>query len=616
MTEQIVLNEVYDLGTPGSPGKTDLIEKHQTLAFSGQVNPAGKFEVLAITAGSGNGWEFSEDVLKGSLSLWDGANCFVDHSFWGMHSVRDLAGTFNAPTWDEERKGIKLELTTSGPSGELVDQLGRELLREGEPKPNVGFSADVYFTSKGRQVVQITRVASLDLVINPARGGAFVRALNSIIGAPPAPYSLPVFQAGGLKGDLMTEPTTGQATPPAQTSELDAMRQLLQVQQEQAQLAKEAKAAKAVRIQMCAYLLDSGLAASKLPTPMQDHVRAQFVGKLFEPTELSTAIDSARELVSQLSGAASIVGPQIRGMFNSEDQLQAAVDDLLGAPREKGSESAKVARLSGIRELYLMLTGDDDLHGGYYPSHARLATTADFTGLVKNALNKIVANQWGELGRAGYDWWQRVSIQESFQSLSGITGTLVGTVGTLPVVAEGAEYTELSVGDSPETASFVKYGGYIPLTLELIDRDETRKLRAYPRELANAGLRRLSALVAAIFTDNAGIGPTLADTGALFNNTAVTTAGGHANLLVTALSGAEWEVVSAAVYNQPMLIKNAAGLYGTGPKMALNPKYCLVPRALELTAKRIFYPQWTYEATFFSDNVQRGEQGDVVTVPE
>jgi hypothetical protein len=109
-----------------------------------------------------------------------------------------------------------------------------------------------------------------------------------------------------------------------------------------------------------------------------------------------------------------------------------------------------------------MLTGDDELHGGYYPSRARLATTADFTGLVKNALNKIVANQWSELGRAGYDWWQRVTVQEQFASVNDITGTLMGTVGTLPSVAEGAEYTELAIGDSPETASFTKYGGYIP----------------------------------------------------------------------------------------------------------------------------------------------------------
>jgi hypothetical protein len=143
-----------------------------------------------------------------------------------------------------------------------------------------------------------------------------------------------------------------------------------------------------------------------------------------------------------------------------------------------------------------------------------------------------------------------------------------------------------------------------------------RKLRQYPRELAKAGLRKISALVAAVFTDNSGTGPTMADTGALFNATAVTTAGGHANLLTTALSAAEWEVVSTAVYNQPLLIAQEAGYYGTGPKMAINPKYLVVPRALELTAKQILYPAWSYTDNKHSENLQQGQQGDVVVVPE
>ena len=41
---------------------------------------------------------------------------------------------------------------------------------------------------------------------------------------------------------------------------------------------------------------------------------------------------------------------------------------------------------------------------------------------------------------------------EHFDSLNAITGILVGTVGALPDVAEDGEYTELTVGDSPETA--------------------------------------------------------------------------------------------------------------------------------------------------------------------
>ena len=406
-------------------------------------------------------------------------------------------------------------------------------------------------------------------------------------------------------------------TSAALESDAEALRTLLGVQQEQARLAEEAEKAKAIRVQMCSYLLESGLGAARLPQAMTDQVRKQFSGKVFEPADLQTAIEDARQLVSDLTASLVVNGPgRIHGMFTQEEHLQLAVDDLLGVPRDPASQGQKVSRLSGVRELYMMLTGDYDLHGGFFRDRAQLATTADFTGLVKNAMNKIVVNKWAEMGRAGYNWWERVTSVEHFNSLQSITGTLVGTVGSLPTVAEGAEYTELAVGDSPETASFSKYGGYIPLTLELIDRDETRKLASYPRELAMAGLRKISELVAAVFTDNSDVGPTMADTGALFNATAVTTAGGHANLLTTALAAAEWEVVCTAVYNQPQLIKQAAGLYGTGPKMAINPRYCLVPRTLQLTAKKILYPSLENAANITSENMQMGQPNDVVTVPE
>ena len=92
-------------------------------------------------------------------------------------------------------------------------------------------------------------------------------------------------------------------------------------------------------------------------------------------------------------------------MFSTEDQVKAAVDDLLGAPRDPGQESLHAARLTGIKELYMMLTGDRDLYGGYYADRVQLAVSATFPGLVKNALNKIIANEWSLLGAAGYDWW-------------------------------------------------------------------------------------------------------------------------------------------------------------------------------------------------------------------
>ena len=80
----------------------------------------------------------------------------------------------------------------------------------------------------------------------------------------------------------------------------------------------------------------------------------------------------------------------------------------------------------------------------------------------------------------------------------------------LPDVGEGEAYTELPISDSSETGAWTKYGGYIGLTLEMFERDETHRLRQYPRKLASATLRRISALVGNIFTANSGTGPDMA----------------------------------------------------------------------------------------------------------
>ena len=590
--------------------ESEYITEHQIkLNASGKVLEPGKFEVLCITAGNGNGWDFPADVLKASLALWEGAHCFIDHA-WFSRSLRDLAGQVLDPVWDEDANGIRATLKAFGPGGEVLTAFGREVTQEDNP-PKVGFSADVLFTANGKKVKQILRVQSVDLVYNPARGGAFLRALNQTI------------YANG--GNTMPEPEVKTTNTPAEQPEpalaklqqdQEAMRQMLGEQERQTKLEKALEEAQKTRLQMCEYLLESGLSASKLPNPVQARIRAQFKGKIFEAAELQAAIEDSRTMLSELTAGQSVAGPgRISSMFNEQDKLQAAVDDLFDAPREEKLKSLDVPNLTGVRELYLMLTGDRDLHGGFYPDRVQLATTADFTGLVKNALNKIVINTWEQLGRAGYNWWQNIAVTEHFTSLQSITGTLIGTVGDLPVVAEGAAYTELSVGDSPETASFIKYGGYIPLTLELIDRDETRKLKAYAREMASAGLRKVSSLVAAIFTANAGAGPVMADTGNLFNNTAAAVAGGHANLTVAPLDITAWEAACQAVYNQPMLIKNSPMLLGTGPKMAINPKFCLVPRALQYTASQMLQGEFVREATYVYDNILKGSAVPI-TVPE
>lgn len=53
-----------------------MTERRQRLALEVSSTGSGRFEILAITAGAANGWEFPAQVLRESLALWDGVNCF------------------------------------------------------------------------------------------------------------------------------------------------------------------------------------------------------------------------------------------------------------------------------------------------------------------------------------------------------------------------------------------------------------------------------------------------------------------------------------------------------------------------------------------------------------
>lgn len=535
--------------------------------------PSAGFEILAITAGEGNGWRFSPQVLQDSLPLWEGVKCFVDHRA-GPRSLRDLAGVGESPHYDPQAQGIRLRLRPLGPAADLLERLGEQVLADPRPRPPLGFSADLIFTAEGRQVTRIVRVLSVDLVLDPARGGAFVRRLAAAA----------LSTSNPLDGDAMDDPTpTPQPQPQPQPTPAPSAEVL------------------------CQHLLESALAAAHLPPALTAQVRARFQGRTFAPAELQTALTEAHHLVASLNPAAVVQGtPRVEGMASAEDQITAALFDLLGVERPPELRPLHAARLSGIRELYLRMTGDQDFRGGYDAERAQFATTADLPGVLKNALNKLILAEWQELGRSGYRWWEPIVSVEHFSTLHPVSGVLVGEVSALPTVAEGEAYPALSLRDSAEVGTWVKAGGYIGLTLEMFERDETHKLRQVPRKLANAALRRLSGLVAAVFTAQNGVGPQMADGYPVFE------APHHANLGSAALSADAWEAASAAIYNQRLLSPDGSG----APKLALDARYLLVPRALRLTAMRILYPAFEREANIFSENLQRGQYGDVITVPE
>jgi hypothetical protein len=561
------------------------------------------FEILAINTGiaKGHGITFGRDVLMQAVELYESIPVFIDHAGLGnAPSVRNLAGTITNPRWNEEQQGIQGTLIPSGPAKDVLLAVRDDALSNPAIMQAVGFSSvvNVQLDNKGN-VKKIIRARSADVVIDPARGGKFLSA-----------YS-------GQQGEnTMTNPNDEQV----QLTETQRTALELQgVNETIAELQSKQKQANEMLLAQCESLLETSLSASKLPAASQKAIKKQFAARIFKVAELQEAITEKREELSEINAASNVQGPgrlSISSMMTGKEEFETALSDLLGAEREEENKKLRVRPLSGIREAYLMATGDQSFMGGYYREVALV--TANFPAVVANIQNKLLLKAWKDLEQH-YGWWKKIATVDHFNNLNDVAWIRTGTIASLPTVAERGDYTELPIGDNKETDAWEKFGGYVPLTIEAVLRDDIRAFKRMPRELAMAGIRNISEQIAEIFTTGSAAGPTLADGGALFNATAVTTAGGHANLLTTALGTdyTAWNTVAAAMYNQPMLVKNTSGYYGTGKKIAMDPSFVLVPRALKNQAEALFLPRWEANAQNVATvSPSWGGRVEVLTVPE
>ena len=260
------------------------------------------------------------------------------------------------------------------------------------------------------------------------------------------------------------------------------------------------------------------------------------------------------------------------GMTTGMDQIQVAVEAMMTGVRP----ASGVRPLSGIRELYTLLSGDYEMTGVFDSERIYLAnvTASTMAQMVANVLNKRVMITFAEYPQ----WWRPIVTIENFTSLQQIRWITLGGIGELPTVTEGAAYTELTWDDIAQRDSFVKKGGYLGLTLEAIDKDDTRSLQMAPRALAQAAWLTLSKAISNIFTANSGAGPSIyyddSNTRVLFHTS-------NSNLGTTALSAAAWQATRLAMRDQ-------AEHNSSEPLGALTaPYFLLVPAELEYTAIQV-----------------------------
>jgi hypothetical protein len=587
-----------------------------------------------VTAGSrkfirsDNGRLYDVKALEQSAPLWDGVKVYDNHltqeEFERKQGMRSPAvewlGTIVKPRWDEgknqlrgvfkvveERLAAKLKsaweqgvLGTIGLSIDTFPIMGADEFVEGERLPVIeGFK----------------KIISVDLVGDPAAGGGFNRLIAAVQKEPNRMDE--ETKSEFVTKDEFTELVSAAVVDALATQAAEAEIDIDDMTDEEVIKAKADKEAAEARLKLqkiedtvektqheaalarTSLAIEHKLKAAKLPEKFEDMIRAQFKDRVVEAADIDEAIKLAKVTQAAYDSSGKVKAGGARDlqmglvdnerlelefarllMGNTDFRKLENVEDEVTQERIHESDAyqawlkagkpdlPKYPRISSL--LYDYFGGDPLISGRAMEA----ATTSTLTTAVKNTVNIMTANAYSQREL----WFEPIVTTHEVDTIDDSTLARVTGVNALSTVAEGDAYTELAIADAEETASFVKRGNYIGITMETLMRDKIQFVQRIPQVLANTWYNTQSDLVSAVFTTNTAAGPVLADSGALFNATALTSAGGHANLLTTALSHSEFSVVRTAMRKQ------TDQALGVGRKLLLTPRYLLVPVDLEVAA--------------------------------
>ncbi len=559
--------------------------------------------------------------------LFDQRAIFLDHASWLEHpSLSQLIGMTGTAHYDAQDQSVQgeisfLENTAAQHALSIVEaylhnpqlDIGLSIVfyPEWEQLPDPGNNS--HTNSYVKRIAAIRYIDSIDLVFQPAAGGRILQPVtepeqpsnfsegeNLTMQTNKTPISpkIPDRHPNPAHDDTPLTQISVIETPPTQLSILETALQTVSTGQSPSTTLQTEPPQEYPRLisqndpppnnkkdsepwlnAVRQATTKALLAASGLPPVSQQRLAAQLYPN---PDAIQQAIEEERQYLANLSENQVIQlpglpprSPQISGMRMPLERIEMALDAMLSGVRPPH----EIQPLTGIRELYHLLSGDYEMTGQFQSERVQFAavTSSTMANLVANVLNKRVVNEFQQYPR----WWEPIALAEDFASLQNIKWITLGGVGELPTVSEGAAYSELSWDDSAETAAFVKKGGYLGITLETIDKDDTARVRAAPRALAQAAWLTLSKSISAIFTANSGIGPTLSDSYALFHSN-------HSNLGSSALSISSYNAARLAMRKQTEL--NSSERLGA----LTAPKFLLVPPDLEITALQVLASEYDY----------------------
>ncbi|MCK5642036.1 MAG: hypothetical protein KAJ19_14625, partial [Gammaproteobacteria bacterium] len=351
-------------------------------------------------------WLISAEVIKTDADKFDSVASYIDHVEWleDAPHVRRLVGVTFDTRWSDEDNALvgKIRLYDKEPGspgafiGALMDQILADKT-QGKEVPSIGLSATFYHTSTfdSEAGLLITtgfkHVESIDFVYSAGAGG-YVRAALSAIGRTEgtdlwladSPDSQgnqgaqpPPTRSNTMPDEVLTDTDLGGngSTPPPEPP-------LESPPDPNAQSSLDLAAA-----------LDT-----------VNRVAARIAS-------LGDQVDSLTGIVAQQQATQTVQGmgqaPRDHAISMGHDSLD-QIDEAFGALMEGRRPADGVRPLSGIREFYMLMSGDYNLTQKFYPDRVKLANVNSSTraGLVANRLNKLVVNEFKAFPR----WWEPIFI--------------------------------------------------------------------------------------------------------------------------------------------------------------------------------------------------------------
>lgn len=224
-------------------------------------------------------------------------------------------------------------------------------------------------------------------------------------------------------------------------------------------------------------------------------------------------------------------------------------------------EDSQIARL---------VMGANPQEFGLQANEGMYNVTGMFSNILYDAANVMLRRSYAEANTTFDAWMKRAADINDFRTVHRVIG------GELPdpqAVPENGEFSETTIADGRESYKLDVWGERFSIAWQTILNDQLGAFTEIPMKQGRAMRRKQNRLAYQVLKDN----PTMSDTGALFNSTAVTSTGGHANL--TSGAGSPSVATLNSLYSK---MAQAPGL-NTGVFLGLEPAYIIAPPALRGT---------------------------------